>query len=89
MSILHWWDEVNIVVTIGLSLMRWPEQPFGILGWQGVVPCKRFAMCNIMVDVTLNKLLKVSEVFEPLDPKKMADLLENSIQKAVLGGGHP
>ncbi|CAM9108259.1 unnamed protein product [Ectocarpus fasciculatus] len=73
----------------GLSIKRWPEQPFGLFGWQGVVPCKRFAMCNIMVDVTLNKLLKVSEVFEPLEPKAMANALQKSIQSALLGGWLP
>lgn len=69
--------------------MRWPEKPFGLFGWQGIVPCKRYTMCNIMVDVTLNKLLKVSEVFEPLEPKKMADYLQKSIQGALLGGWLP
>lgn len=43
-------------------------------------------MCNIMVDVTLKKLLKVSEVFERLEPDRMADILQESISKAILGG---
>ena len=70
----------------GINYKRWPEQPFGLLGWQGVVPCKRFAMCNIMVDVTLKKLLKISEVFEVLKPHRMADELQTAIQKVIYGG---
>jgi ankyrin repeat protein len=35
----------------------WPEQPFGLIGWQGIVPCKRYIMSTKMVDVTISRLL--------------------------------
>lgn len=28
----------------GVPLMTWPEQPFGLFGWQGIVPAKRLKM---------------------------------------------
>ena len=45
-----------------LSFKRWPDQPLGLLGWQGIVPCKRVTMASTLVDVTLSRLLKISEV---------------------------
>ena len=66
--------------------MRWPGQPFGLLGWQGVVPAKRFQMASTMVDVTISQLLSISEVFAQLDPAVMAPLLASSLHDAVFGG---
>jgi uncharacterized membrane protein YheB (UPF0754 family) len=45
-----------------LSFKRWPDQPLGLFGWQGIVPCKRITMATTLVDVSLTKLLKISEV---------------------------
>ena len=70
----------------GTSFKRWPNQPFGLFGWQGVVPAKRYEMCEIMVDVTLKKLLKISEVFEVLEPQRIADELQSAIQNVLYGG---
>ena len=47
----------------GLPLMIWPEQPFGLFGWQGIVPAKRFKMAKSMIDVTIAEFLDVSEFF--------------------------
>jgi uncharacterized membrane protein YheB (UPF0754 family) len=73
----------------GTSFKRWPNQPFGLFGWQGVVPAKRYQMCEIMVEVTLKKLLKISEVFEVLEARRLADELESAIQKVIYGGNEP
>ena len=70
----------------GVTIKRWQNQPFGILGWQGVVPAKRNKMASTMVDVTISRLLKVSEVFLKLDPKIMAGILTNTVKDAVFGG---
>lgn len=69
-----------------LSYKRWPDQPVGLFGWQGIVPCKRVTMATTLVDVSLTKLLKISEIFARLDPAVMADILKNSMANCVLGG---
>lgn len=33
----------------GIPVRRWPNQPLGMFGWQGIVPAKRFAMANKLV----------------------------------------
>ena len=73
----------------GVPIKRWPLQPLGLIGWQGIVPCKRMPMTEKMVDVTISQLLKISEVFQVLNPKHMAKLLEPSVRKSVLKGFLP
>jgi hypothetical protein len=34
---------------VGLDVMRWPETPAGLFGWQGIVPCKVRKMSTTMV----------------------------------------
>lgn len=70
----------------GIPLLRYPEQPFGWFGWQGVVPSKRFRMAETMVDVTISKLLDVGEIFKRLDPRQLAKILEPEVRSQVLGG---
>ena len=70
----------------GIPIRRWSLQPLGLVGWQGIVPCKRMPMTEKMVDVTISQLLKISEVFQVLNPKSMAKLLQPSVRKSVLKG---
>ena len=60
-----------------------------MLGWQGIVPCKRFNMAERMVDVTINGLLKIPEVFARLSPKELSRLLLPMVSPAVLFGCVP
>jgi len=66
----------------GIPLLRWPQQPLGLLGWQGIVPAKRIQMASKMVDVTISRLLKVSEVFNRLEPRRMAELLAPTLSQS-------
>jgi len=73
----------------GVPLLRFPEQPFGWFGWQGIVPAKRYRMAEKMVDVTISKLLDVQEVCNRLDPRELARILEPDVRAMVLGGFVP
>ena len=74
----------------GIPLLRFgEEQPFGLLGWQGIVPCKRYVMSNRMVEVTINQLLNVKEVFSRLSPKELAKILQNDVKSSILWGWLP
>jgi len=73
----------------GLNIRRWPEKPFGILGWRGIVPCKRVSMATSCVDITLTRLLTIEEVFGRLDANRMASILSPSLSKVVFDGWAP
>lgn len=45
-------------------------RPF--LGWQGIIPSKATKMATTFVDTTMHRLGRLSEVFEEMDPERMA-----------------
>ena len=65
----------------GISLYRVDEVPLGLLGWQGIVPCKTRKMSEIMVEMVTTQLLNVKDVFQQLDPKEVAKILGPEIPK--------
>lgn len=67
----------------GIQIRRWPEQPLGLLGWQGIVPCKAKKMSRRLVDIITQKLLSVREAFSQLEAEKLALLLEPSVASAI------
>eukprot|EP00929_Paragymnodinium_shiwhaense_P015192 TRINITY_DN123248_c0_g1_i1.p1 TRINITY_DN123248_c0_g1~~TRINITY_DN123248_c0_g1_i1.p1 ORF type:complete len:656 (-),score=140.72 TRINITY_DN123248_c0_g1_i1:174-2141(-) len=67
----------------GIPIKRWEENPMGLIGWQGIVPCKVRKMSTRLVDIITEKLLSVSEAFEKVDPTELANLLEPEIAKAI------
>lgn len=73
----------------GVSILRWHEQPFGLFGWQGVVPAKRRIMASKLVDVSISKLITVGEIFSRLDPSQLATHLQPSVSNNVFGGFVP
>lgn len=70
----------------GIPIVKFANQPFGFIGWQGVVPAKRLQMATTMVDVTISRLLKVSEVFARLESRIIADILTPCIQRGLFYG---
>jgi uncharacterized membrane protein YheB (UPF0754 family) len=70
----------------GIPIKRWPNQPVGLIGWQGIVPVKRQQMAATMVDVTINRLLKITSIFSKLNPVTLASLLVPSVAKTVYKG---
>ena len=65
----------------GLPIVVKPEVPLGLLGWQGIVPCKTRTMSESMVHMVTSQLLSVQEVFRRLDPKEVANLLAPEVPK--------
>lgn len=64
----------------GLSLWRQKENPLGVFGWQGIVPCKTVKMSETMINMVTSQLLTVKEAFYRLDAKEVAQLLEPEIE---------
>jgi len=65
----------------GIPLYRIEEAPLGLIGWQGIVPCKTRTMSEAMVEMVTSQLLSVKLVFQRLDPRKVADLLAPEVPK--------
>ena len=72
----------------GLDLMRWEKTPYGIIGWQGVVPTKTDLMAKRLVSIITEKLLSLDEAFDRLDSNELGRLLlpgiEDSIDEALV-----
>ena len=66
---------------VGLKLRTWPNQPAGLIGWQGIVPCKAAVMAQRLTDMVTSKLLDVREVFGRLEPDRVAKLLAPGVDK--------
>jgi uncharacterized membrane protein YheB (UPF0754 family) len=74
---------------VGLELKRWEKTPYGLFGWQGVVPTKTDLMAKRLVNIITEKLLSLDEAFDRLDPNVLGKLLlpgiEDSIDAALVG----
>ena len=57
----------------GVALRQRVNQPLGVVGWQGIVPCKAGVMAERLVDMITTRLLDVQTVFRRLDPHRCAD----------------
>ena len=68
----------------GIPIYRVPEVPLGLLGWQGIVPCKTRKMSEAMVHMVTTQLLSVQEVFAKLNPTKVARLLAPQVPKLTM-----
>ena len=59
----------------GTQWYRDPTVPYGIFGWQGVVPCKTEKMASRLVHIVTERLLTVKEAFGRMEPDELASLL--------------
>ena len=69
---------------IGIPIFRWNDQPLGLIGWQGVIPTKRFKMSRRLVDVTISRLLNIADVFSKMDPNEMAKLISPTFNNYLI-----
>eukprot|EP01041_Mallomonas_annulata_P005739 gene5739-11607_t len=70
----------------GIPIVKWPDQPLGLFGWQGIVPAKRLVMSNRLVDVTISRLLNIKDVFNRLEPIEVANMLTPTITNVIFNG---
>lgn len=67
----------------GIEGKRWPNTPYGLFGWQGVVPTKTEIMAQRLVNIVTEKLLSLEEAFERLDPKELSSLLLPAMEESI------
>ena len=68
---------------LGVDWYRQQHSPFGLVGWQGVVPTKTEQMASRLVDIVTRRLLSLSEAFGRLQPSEMARLLTPCVVQSV------
>lgn len=59
------------------------DEPFGLFGWQGIIPAKAATMAGDFCEVLTTKLFSVEEIFTRIDPEKMADILEAGLEPSI------
>lgn len=64
---------------VAVKMTFLPLEFFGVrpIGWQGIIPSKVVKMSTIFVDQTMDRLGRLSELFEQMDPERIsAHILE-------------
>lgn len=68
---------------VGLNIQRWDNTPYGLFGWQGVVPTKTEPMANRLVNIVTERLLSLEEAFGRLDADELSRLLLPAVEANV------
>ena len=63
-----------------IELLRVEGQPWGLFGWQGIIPTKAGIMTAMLYDAFMQKVLDVQEIFSRIDPQKVAELTGAEMQ---------
>jgi len=63
----------------GFEIFRLKDQPWGFFGWQGIIPTKAEKMASITVDLMLQKLFDVKEIFNRLDPTNFSSVISDCL----------
>ena len=63
----------------GPELIRIKNQPWGLFGWQGIIPTKAEKMASVCFDLMTTKLLNMKEIFDRLDPTRFSEVMEDAL----------
>ncbi len=68
----------------GIPIFKIVGEPFGLIGWQGIVPTKRYKFAKQIIDISLDKVMPIQELFHKLDPQQVSLLLTYSVILGIL-----
>ena len=71
---------------LAIQMTFYPLEFIGIRpiwGWQGIIPSKARKMAAISVDATISKIGTVQEIFEQIDPQKLAAYIVETYEPRV------
>lgn len=63
----------------GIELLRIKNEPWGLFGWQGIIPTKAEKMASVCFELMTKKLFNIKEIFHRLDPKKFSEVMSDSV----------
>ncbi len=71
---------------VAIQMTFWPVRFVGLrpfLGWQGIIPSKAAKMASIFVDSTMVRLGTLHDVFERMDPDRIAQHVASELSPRV------
>ena len=78
-NVLALWLTFYPIEFWGIEIFRLKDEPWGIIGWQGIIPTKAEKMASTTFDLMTTKLLTVHEIFTRLDPVKFSAVMEDAV----------
>jgi len=63
----------------GPEIFRVKNQPWGLFGWQGIIPTKAEKMASVCFELMTTKLINLKEVFDRLEPEKFSEVMEDAL----------
>lgn len=63
----------------GIPLFRIKNEPWGIIGWQGIIPTKAEKMAGITFDLMTTRLFDIREIFARLDAARFSHEMEDGL----------
>lgn len=63
----------------GVQWFRIKEQPWGLFGWQGIIPTKVRKMASICAELMTTKLFDIKEIFGRLEPERFYESMEDGL----------
>ena len=63
---------------LGIELFRIPGEPWGLFGWQGIIPSKAKKMATVAFELMTAKLFNITEIFARLNPQDFATVMSDS-----------
>jgi uncharacterized membrane protein YheB (UPF0754 family) len=63
----------------GIELFRLKNEPWGLFGWQGIIPTKAEKMATITFDLMTTRLFNIRDIFSRLSPTKFAEVMDDAV----------
>ncbi|CAB9515885.1 expressed unknown protein [Seminavis robusta] len=67
----------------GTEMYREKDTPYGLFGWQGVVPTKSQMMGDRLTTIVTQRLLSLEEAFGRMDATELAQFLQPAVEDVV------
>lgn len=64
---------------VGISWWRLEGEPWGLVGWQGIIPTKAAKMAAICAKLMTERLFDISEIFARIEPEKFYLTMEDGL----------
>lgn len=63
----------------GIEIWRYKDEPWGLFGWQGIIPSKAEKMASVAFELMTSKLFNIREIFQRLEPDKFSEVMSDSV----------
>ena len=63
----------------GVELFRIKDEPWGLFGWQGIIPTKAEKMASIAFELMTTRIFNIKEIFGRLDPNRFSEVMGDSV----------